>query len=125
MKKFKQCIILLIGSIALTAVIWLLKTIQLQKEYKELVDIKEGYIQVHDDYDTDNTNIYDFFEQEDSLDILKNTYKRFVENESIDYYECMNQNFEYMGNFSGDGAAIDGGEDSGLLNSSQRGRRSL
>ncbi|MBD5542745.1 MAG: hypothetical protein HDR01_00515 [Lachnospiraceae bacterium] len=111
MKKFKQCIILFIGSIALTTTIWLLKTIQLQKEYKELVDIKEGYIQVHDDYDSEHTNIYDFFEQENSLDILKNTYKRFVENESIDYYECMNQNFEYIGRFSGDGEAIDGGEE--------------
>ncbi|MCM1161432.1 MAG: hypothetical protein NC412_09425 [Roseburia sp.] len=45
------------------------------------------------------------------MDILKNTYKKLVENEFIDYYECMNQNFEYIGKFTGDKETIDGGEE--------------
>lgn len=59
----------------------------------------EGELLLTDTYDSEKTNLYDFFSKRNSLDIMNNTYELLTD-AGVDYYEISNQPFAYLGNFN-------------------------
>lgn len=62
--------------------------------------IRQNYMRLFDAYDTGENNIYSFFQEEDTLNILRNAYNQLKKNFQEDYYYIDNQALEFIGNYN-------------------------
>lgn len=68
--------------------------------YNAEIDVApSGLIQLGDSYDQEE-GIYAFFEQPNSLEVLKNVYSVLTSNNEYAYYEIMDNYVEYTGHYS-------------------------
>lgn len=72
-------------------------------------DSWKTYIHIFDDYDTETTSVIDFFNDNDSVYKLINTYEELSQNKLIDYEEILFQDIEIYGNYQGQEDTISGG----------------
>jgi putative ABC transport system permease protein len=112
-KKKKYFVIqILIGTLVFSLILLsvsLYNTILLQEYYDESAS---NYIDITDTYDVDKNNIFDFFKQENSLEIMRNVYNRLIEDKNLYYFEFMEQTVEYIGDYTGKDENVYGGNES-------------
>lgn len=75
----------------------------------------DGYIQIFDKYDTENSSIYDFFNESNSLDKMKSMYNKLISNKVFDYFEVLKQDIEFNGIYNSSLECVVG-EDTTALN---------
>lgn len=67
-----------------------------------------GEISLTDSYDSEDSRLEDFFQTENSYEILKNTYEKLKTNKKLKYYEILPQSIEYVGRFKLPESIVDG-----------------
>lgn len=70
-----------------------------------------GEISLADSYDSEESRVEDFFQTENSSEILKTTYEKLKTNKKLQYYEVLPQPIEYIGRFKLPKSTVDGEED--------------
>lgn len=93
-------VLLLIVSIILELTSSLIFALKQQDFYSDYYSAnKSGIVKIVDNYDTSNTDIFDFLDEPEALEKLETMYDRLINNKIIKYYEIATQSIEFIGNY--------------------------
>ena len=93
-------VLLLIVSIILELTSSLIFALKQQDFYSDYYSTnKSGIVKIVDNYDTSNTDIFDFLDEPEALEKLETMYDRLINNKIIKYYEIATQSIEFIGNY--------------------------
>jgi hypothetical protein len=98
-----QTILLFIGFLIVTISNMLNISVEIQNRTNTYKPNKKGYIKLMDNYDGLNGNmtIMEFFSKPDSLKKLKLLYNELNSNKKFKYFEILNQDLSYIGDYKG------------------------
>lgn len=93
-------VLLLIVSIILELTSSLIFALKQQDFYSDYYSAnKSGIVKIVDNYDTSNTDIFDFLDEPEALEKLETMYDWLINNKIIKYYEIATQSIEFIGNY--------------------------
>ena len=110
MKKIKKSVFILFSVVfflfAITAYMYASALNDYNTKAQEFTGT--GEISLTDSYDSESSQVSEFFHDKDSNQILQETYQQLVQNEKIEYYEVLPQPVEYVGSFTYPLSVVDG-----------------
>ncbi|HCL4548047.1 hypothetical protein EXM36_12415 [Clostridium botulinum] len=77
-------------------------------------DTEKGFIKLHDNYDGihNRMSIKEFFKKPDAIEKMRKLYININNNNDLKYYEVLIQNLEFLGNYTGNSALVNGSKES-------------
>lgn len=108
--KFLKNLITVIGAISFTFIVSVYAYSCIIESYNTQAQefSGRGEISLTDSYDSEESRLEDFFQKENSYEILKNTYEKLKTNKKLRYYEVLPQSIEYVGSFRLPESIVDG-----------------
>lgn len=115
LKKLKLCFLELVVLIITFMIIFITNLIYsvawTNKSYIENESLR-GSMRLSSTYDLYGESLNDFYNKEDSLNILNNTYVELINNEKINYQEFAEQHLTFIGDYKGALSLVDGYDES-------------
>ena len=115
LKKLKLCFLELVVLIITFMIIFITNLIYsvawTNKSYIENESLG-GSMRLSSTYDLYGESLNDFYNKEDSLNILNNTYVELINNEKINYQEFAEQHLTFIGDYKGALSLVDGYDES-------------
>ena len=82
------------------------------KDMQSSTNNSDGFLQLLDNYESDNYSIWDFLKEDNALNIMNDTYQSIISDNTLDYYEFSDQTLEFIGEYKGDLSLVDGYDES-------------
>lgn len=117
MKKIKHLAIIIVSLFICINILFLSVSVYLISFFNVMQSSNynsDGFFQLLNNYEDADYSIWDFLKEDNSLNILNDTYQSLISDSSLDYYEYSDQVLEFIGKYKGDISLVDGDDKSSI-----------